>query len=115
MSRTAAVQMPALNAPVHRPESTPIAPTSRMTTSEPDRRFCAYWRSNSVSNAGRVPDVEVSLSRASRTLCEAARRRVTVDFSVDASLGGYVMETLYSPTAAPKWRAYLKNRLRLKD
>jgi hypothetical protein len=44
-------------------------------TSDADSRVCAYWRSNSRSKNGRVPVVEVSRSRASRTYCAASRRR----------------------------------------
>ena len=37
-------------------------------------RVWAYWRSSSASKAGRVPLVDVNLSRASRTRCDAALR-----------------------------------------
>ena len=84
MSRTAAVQMPAMIGPVQMPDRRPIEHTSMMMTSEPDSRFCANWRNNSASKAGVVPLVEVSRSRASRTRCTALRRRRTASFSATA-------------------------------
>ena len=41
ISRTAAVHVPEVSAPVHTPESAPIEHTRMMMTSEPDSRFCA--------------------------------------------------------------------------
>ena len=75
ITSTEAVQAPAVIAPVHRLDRKPMVPTSSRITSEADSRFCAYWRSSSKSKAGRVPVVEVSRSRASRTYCAASRRR----------------------------------------
>ena len=44
---TAAVQMPAFTAPVHRLDRKPTVPTSSRITSEAESRFCANWRSSS--------------------------------------------------------------------
>src|SRR4029450_7798488 len=54
--------------------SAPVETTNSMTTNDADIRVCAYWRSSSVSKAGRVPLDDVNRSRASRTRCAAARR-----------------------------------------
>ncbi len=59
---------------IQKPNSTPVATTSSMTTKEADIRVWAYCRSSSRSKAGRVPLVDVNRSRASRTRCAAARR-----------------------------------------
>ncbi len=41
MTSTAAVQAPAVTAPVHRLDRKPIVPTSSRITSDADSRFCA--------------------------------------------------------------------------
>ena len=84
MTRTALVQVPAVMAPTQRLDRNPTAPTRSRITSDADSRFCANRRNNSLSKAGRVPVVEVSRSRASRTCCAAARRRLADDPSGDA-------------------------------
>ena len=71
------VQTAAGTAYFQRPNSTPVATTSSMTTKEADTRVWAYCRSNSVSKAGRVPLDDVNRSRASRTRCAATRRVLT--------------------------------------
>ncbi|MEH2535338.1 hypothetical protein V1274_006347 [Bradyrhizobium sp. AZCC 1614] len=82
------VQTAAGTAYFHRPNSTPVATTSSMTTKEADTRVWAYCRSNSVSKAGRVPLVDVNRSRASRTRCAATRRVLTAD-ATGASAGSW--------------------------
>src|SRR6201996_1241978 len=62
---------------MQRPNKRPIATTSSITTYDAEMRVWAYCRSSSVSKAGRVPDVDVNRSRASRTRCAAARRLLT--------------------------------------
>ena len=52
MTSTAAVQVPAVTAPVQKLDRKPIEPTSSRMTSEPDRRFCANWRSSSSVEGG---------------------------------------------------------------
>ena len=81
ISSIPAVQVPAVRAPVQSPDRTPIEPIRIKMTREPDSRFWANCRSNSYSKAERVPVVEVSRSRASRTRSMAARRRVEAAFS----------------------------------
>src|SRR5215831_12110473 len=68
------VQAAAMVGCIQKPNRAPVATTSSTTTSEADIRVWAYCRSNSLSKAGRVPLVDVNLSRASRTRCAAARR-----------------------------------------
>ena len=46
-SSAAAVQVPAVVAPVQSPESTPMAPIRRMMTSEPESRISANCRNSS--------------------------------------------------------------------
>ena len=83
MTRTALVQVPAVMAPTQMLDRNPTAPTSSRITSEAESRFCANRRSSSLSKAGRVPVVDVRRSRASRTCCAAARRRLADDPSDD--------------------------------
>ena len=71
------VQAAAETGCIQKPNSTPVATTSSMTTNDADILVCAYWRSSSVSKAGRVPLVDVNRSRASRTRCADARRALT--------------------------------------
>src|SRR6476620_11544929 len=80
MTRTAAVHVPAAKTPVHTLDMNPTVVTRSRIIREAEILFCAYWRSGSWSNAGRVPLDDVSLSRASRTYW-AARRRFTGDVS----------------------------------
>jgi hypothetical protein len=74
MTSTAAVHVPAANTPVHKLDMNPTVATRSRIISEAEILFCAYWRSSSWSNAGRIPLDEVNLSRASRTYCAASRR-----------------------------------------
>src|SRR5258707_14902269 len=62
---------------IQKPKNRPVATTSSITTYDADMRVWAYCRSSSRSKAGRVPLVDVNLSRASRTRCAAARRLFT--------------------------------------
>jgi hypothetical protein len=84
------VQATAGTACIHRPNSTPVATTSSMTTCEADMRVWAYCRSSSVSKAGRVPLADVNRSRASRTRCAATRaRRALTGVAFGASAGSW--------------------------
>src|SRR5260221_7028356 len=62
---------------IQKPKNRPVATTSSITTYDADMRVWACCRSSSRSKAGRVPLVDVNLSRASRTRCAAARRLLT--------------------------------------
>src|SRR6516162_4986907 len=55
-------------------------------------RVWAYCRSSSRSNAGRVPLVDVNLSRASRTRCAEARRLLGV--AIGGSAGSWTTSGL---------------------
>ena len=75
--REATVHAAAETGCIQKPNSAPVATTSSATTNDADIRVCAYWRSSSVSKAGRVPLDDVNRSRASRTRCAATRRALT--------------------------------------
>src|SRR5262249_61754866 len=60
------VQAAAETGCIQKPNSTPVATTSSMTTKDADIRVCAYWRKSSVSKAGRVSLDEVIRCRGSR-------------------------------------------------
>src|SRR3954466_800783 len=77
----------------HQPNNRPVATTSSMTTNDAESRVCAYWRSSSRSKAGRVPDVDVSRSRASRTRCCAALRWIA-GTGADGSAGSSTISGL---------------------
>src|SRR6476646_5110036 len=89
MTSTAAVHVPAANTPVHKLDMNPTVATRSRIISEAEILFCAYWRSSSWSNAGRIPLEEVNLSRASRTYCAASRRFTGAVYGGSAARSGY--------------------------